>query len=246
MPGDAAACTGTTSITCPSGYTGDGGAGTAAKLSTPRGLAVDVYGNVFIDDSNNNVVRRVDSVTGIITTYAGGATAVCSGGDTVGNGCPASQAALSSPRQLAMDNQGNLLIADFSTNQIRKVDRWTGIITLVAGSSTGYKLTPSVYCAAGFSGDGGAANKSLLNGPRDLAVDTANNLYIVDSGNNAIRRVDGATGVITTVAGQPSLGKATASAATTQLNNPQGISVDASGDVYIADSNNRSFDALMR
>lgn len=97
VAGDAAACTSPTSCTAASGYSGDNASATAGKTSTPRGFAVDVYGNVFIADSGNNVVRRVDAVTGIIITYAGGAKTVCSGGDSRGNGCPATQATLFSP-----------------------------------------------------------------------------------------------------------------------------------------------------
>src|ERR1700733_1903450 len=147
------------------------------------------YRSVFITDSNNNVIRRVDAVTGIITTYAdqhytGSALpAVCTGGDSKGNGCTATQAIMSSPRGLAFDNQGNLLISDYSFNEVRKVDQETKIITLVAGTGT-----------AGYSGDGGPAIKAQVNNPRDIAVDASNNIYFVDATNNIIRMVSGASG----------------------------------------------------
>jgi sugar lactone lactonase YvrE len=203
------------------GFSGDGGPATAAEMTFPVGLAKDANGNLFIADSSNNRVRKVDS-SGNITTIAGTGTAGFSGD----NG-PAINAQLAGPFGVALDSQGNLYISDFANNRIRRVDG-SGTITTVAGNGTG-----------GFAGDGGSAILAELNVPQGIAVDTAGNLYIADLFNSRIRKVDG-TGIITTVAGGGTVGFAGdgGPATSASLNEPTGVAVDRSGNLYIADTVN--------
>ncbi|MBI5593096.1 MAG: hypothetical protein HY881_21730 [Deltaproteobacteria bacterium] len=164
------------------GYSGDKGPATQAALSYPTGVAVDSSGNVYIVDLGNNRIRKVDT-SGIITTVAGNGAEVYSG-----DGGPAIQAALNWPASVAVDNSGNIYIADSYNNRIRKVDI-SGIITTVAGNG-----------AEVYSGDGGLATLAALNFPVGVTVDSSGNIYIADLGNNRIRKVD-TSGIITTVAG---------------------------------------------
>ncbi|MBU2008401.1 MAG: hypothetical protein KJ624_00905 [Chloroflexi bacterium] len=161
---------------------GDGGPATAAQLSGPVGLALD-SGSLYIADGGNNRVRRVDLATGTITTFAGTGE-----GGYGGDGGPATAAQLSSPRGLAVDS-GNLYVADSGNNRIRRVDLATGTITTFAGTGEG-----------GHGGDGGPATAAQLSSPRGLALDSGN-LYVADSGNNRIRRVNLSARTITTFAG---------------------------------------------
>jgi len=206
------------------GYSGDGGPATSAMLGRPIALAIDGSGNLYIADSGNQDVRRVNLSSGVITTYAGNGTAAF-GGD----GGPAARASLMFPLGVAADNAGNLYIADAGNNVIRKVNT-LGIITTVAG----------IGGQAGFSGDGGTAAGALLNIPSGIGVDGAGNLFIGDSGNNRVRRVDATTGTIMTIAGtgDNGFGGDGGPAIGAVLNFPWGISVDASGAVYVADRNN--------
>jgi RHS repeat-associated protein len=205
------------------GYTGDGGPGASAELNTPTGVAVDSFGNVYFADSYNNVVREVSVSTGNIATIAGNGT-----GGYAGDSGPATAAELSSPQAVAVDSANNVYIADTYNSLIRKVTAATGIITTVAGNDND-----------GFSGDNGAATSAELYEPEGVAVDSAGNIYIADSANNRVRKVTVSTGVITTVAGNGSLnfsgdgGQATSAA----LNYPYGVMVDASKNIYIADTN---------
>ncbi len=165
------------------GFSGDGGLATSARLSFPRGVALDAAGNLFIGDSGNGRVRRVEAATGIITTAAGG------GSSFPGDGGPATSASLQSPCGVALDRTGNLFIADISFPRIRRVDASTGVITTVAGTGN-----------VGFSGDGGPATDASLNLPFGVAVDGAGDIFIADSYNSRVRKVN-ANGTITTVAG---------------------------------------------
>ncbi|OGU12706.1 MAG: hypothetical protein A2075_16850 [Geobacteraceae bacterium GWC2_58_44] len=204
------------------GYSGDNGPATGASLSYPSGVAVDSSGNLYISDSNNDRLRKVTAGTGIITTLAGN-------GKWGDNGL-ATAAALSSPRGVAVDQTGNLYIADSELDPaIRKVDAVTGIITTVAGNGT-----------RGFSGDNVAATASGLNYPDGLAVDRAGNLYIADRSNHRIRKVDAGTGIITTVAGNGTSGFSGDNVAATEasLAYPHGVAVDSAGNLYIADTAN--------
>ena len=206
------------------GYSGDGGAATSAELDTPFGVAVDASGNIYIVDVNNDRIRKVTASTGIITTVAGNGTWGYSG-----DGGAATSAELFSPLGVAVDASGNIYIADSGNNRIRKVTASTGIITTVAGNGTG-----------GYSGDSGVATSAELNSPFGVAVDASGNIYIVDSGNNRIRKMTASTGIITTVAGNGTGGYSGDSGVATsaELNSPYGVAVDASGNIYIADTYN--------
>ncbi len=166
------------------GFAGDGGSATHALLGPSLRLAFDDAGNLFFADADNNRIRRVDAARGVITTVAGNGSAGF-GGDQG----PATRAALNLPSGVAW-HSGNLFIADENNCVIRKVDA-DGIITTVAGVPNN--------CA--FGGDGGPAGGALLNGPIAVTSDRSGNLFITDSRNNRIRRVDAASDVITTVAG---------------------------------------------
>jgi sugar lactone lactonase YvrE len=208
------------------GFSGDGRAATSASLSFPSGVAVDASGNLFIADSGNQRIRRVDASTGIITTVAGNGIAGF-GGD----GGAATGANLNNPISVTVDPWGDLFIADPGNFRIRWVQATTGIIMTAAGSDQ-----------PGFSGDGGAATSAALNGPTEMAVDGSGDLFFADQGNHRIRRVDGTTGIITTVAGNGTAGFSGdgGAAANASLNWPSGVAVDASGNLlFIADSSNQ-------
>ena len=208
------------------GYQGDGGAATNAELFVPTGVAFDGGRNMFIADYRNNVIRRVDSATGLITTIAGNGTAGYSG-----DGGPAINAQLNGPTHVVFDRTTNLYITDANNNRIRKVDVGTGVITTVAGTGT-----------AGFAGDGGPATNAELNFPDGVALDAAQNVFIGDAGNNRIRKLEVATGIITTVAGDGVAGYAGDGGLATnaELNFPSRPALDSQGNIYIADyQNNR-------
>jgi sugar lactone lactonase YvrE len=210
-----------------SGYGGDGGPATSAELDFPSGLAFDASGNLYIADSGNQRIRMVTTSTGDIHTFAGTGTQGY-GGD----GGPATSAKLDEPAGVAFDSSGNLYIGDIDNNRIRKVNT-SGVISTFAGTGT-----------AGYSGDGNPATSAELYYPWRVAVDAAGDLYIADDYNNVIRKVDSATGIIRTVAGN-GFGAGTGSgsyggdggpATSAEMWNPQGISIDASGNLYIADT----------
>ncbi len=202
-------------------YAGDGGAATSAYLSSPYAVAVDASGNLYIGDTNNYRIRKVNT-SGIISTYAGTGTSGYSG-----DGGAATSAQISGSRGLAVDSSGNLYIGDYSNYRVRMVSASTGIITTVAGTGS-----------SGYSGDGGSAIGATLYTVFGVAVDPAGNLYIGDSGNR-VRKVD-TTGTITTVAGNGSTGFSGDGGAATsaQLWNPYGVAADASGNLYILDDMN--------
>ncbi|MES2221921.1 MAG: hypothetical protein V4587_13265 [Acidobacteriota bacterium] len=210
----------------PEGYVGDGGSALDAEMSFPTGLAFDTSDNLYFADSGNNVIRKVNAATNIISTVAGNHKP-----GYAGDGGPATSAELHSPNGVAVDTNGNLYIADLGNNVVRKVAATSGIITTVAGSGT-----------AGFSGDGGLATSAELDAPGDVSVDSAGDLYIADTNNGRIREVSAESGIITTVAGTGTAGFGGDgfSASGAQLNYPNAISMDGSGNLYIADSlNNR-------
>jgi len=206
------------------GFGGDTGGAIYADLSGPEGLAVDSAGNVYIADSGNNRIRKVDT-SSIITTFAGSGTV-----GFAGNGGPQLQAHMNFPRDLAMSADGaTLYIVDSGSNMVRKISG--GVITLVAGSATG---------VAGFSGDGGQAPGALLNHPTGVAVDSCGNVYIADSTNNRIRMVT-VNGAITTIAGTGAFayGGDGGPALSAQLFGPSAVAVDSSFNVYVADTQNQ-------
>ncbi|NDJ14513.1 MAG: hypothetical protein EBY17_25510, partial [Acidobacteriia bacterium] len=199
------------------GFSGDGGAAINASFNYPGGLALDSTGNLYIADLFNNVVRKVTVATGLISRVAGNGTRGFSG-----DGGAATSAALSSPEGIAVDYAGNLYMAD--NQRIRRVSAATGLINTIAGNGD-----------AAFSGDGGPAALAALYYPKGLAVDSAGNLYIADSGHHRIRKITVATGIINTVAGGGSDGDGGA-ATSASLSWPQSVVVDGVGNLYIADA----------
>ena len=204
------------------GYSGDGGPAIDAQLNVPQGLAADSRGNLYIADWGNRRIRKVSA--GVITTVAGNGF-----GGFNGDNQSATSATLYGPWAVAVDSGGNLYIADGNNFRIRKVSP-SGNITTIAGNGT-----------SGFSGDGGPATSAEFGNVYGIAVDSAGDVYIADSDNSRVRKVS-AAGIITTVAGNGTLGfsgdgGAAVNAEFTQLN---GVAVDSSGNILIADSaNNR-------
>jgi len=160
------------------GNTGDGGAATNATLNAPSGVVVDASGNVFIADTNNFTIREVAVGTGIITTIAGDGTQCTPNTAQCGDGGPATQAQFTNPTSLALDGNGNLFVADYHGNRIRKIDLTSGIITDEAGTGT-----------RGNSGDNGPATLATFNHTYGVATDSSGNVYIDDANNNKIRCV---------------------------------------------------------
>jgi uncharacterized protein (TIGR03437 family) len=197
-------------------FAGDGGRATAASFNTPLGLVLDSAGNIYIADSGNKRIRKVNGADGTISTFAGNGFY-----RFAGDGGPAASAVLSSPQGMTLDAAGNLYIADTGNNRVRKVTP-SGIITTVAGNGT-----------PGFSGDGGPAVNAELSSPVAVVVDNSGNLYIADLGNGRVRKVSG--GVINTAAGGGGnnnniCGGAALSATIT----PVDLGVDGAGNVFIA------------
>ena len=207
------------------GYSGDNGPAVNAMISWPEGMSVDRSGNIYFADTGNGVIRKISS-SGIIMTVAGDGSG---NWDYSGDGGPAIGAKFAGAVDVAVDSAGNLYIADSQNMVVRKVSAATGIITTIAGNGT-----------AGYAGDGGPATSAKLNWPYGVAVDPVGNLYIADMDNNVIRRVDGSTGTITTVAGSGTQGYTgnDGPATSAELNNPVGVTIDAAGNLFISDTNN--------
>ena len=214
---------------------GDGGPALAAGIGCPGGLTADRAGNLYVTDTWNNRIRRIDR-NGIINTVAGSGPPDDIQGGYGGDDGPATSALLSVPNGVAIDSDGNLYIADTNNNRIRKVDR-NGIITTVAGNGQ-----------RGFSGDGGPATMAALNQPVSIAFDAQGNLYFADSGNSRVRQVD-QQGTISTIAGTggPTVSGDGGPATTAVLSKPLGLTFDADGNLYIACAPSTTiFDARIR
>jgi hypothetical protein len=235
------------------GYSGDGGPATSAELNNPSGVTVDASGNLYIADTLNQRIREV-TPGGTITTVAGnGSCAIkdANGKCFSGDGGPATSAELLYPTGLALDASGNLYIADWGNERIRKVTP-DGTISTVAGNGSPSCTSSNGVATACYGGDGGPATNAELSGPNGVTLDASGNLYIADYGNNRIRKVT-TGGTMTTVAGNGSLictysnGVATGCyggdggpATSAELFSPTGVALDASGNLYIADDiNNR-------
>jgi sugar lactone lactonase YvrE len=203
-------------------FGGDGGPAAQATLNFPGAVAVDRQGNLYIADTMNHRVRRVEAATGVISTIAGTGQRRCSG-----DGGPATAAALNEPAALAVNARGHLFIADQSNNRVRKVDLSTGIITTVAGTGE-----------TGYTGDGMPAVEAGLSGPSGLALGPDGDLYIADTFSGRIRWIDPATGVIGTVAGDGSEYRFSGlpNEFSTSLSRPYGIALDRAGNLLITDS----------
>ncbi len=200
------------------GFSGDGGLATRAEIKHSFGVSVDKMGNIYIADSANHRIRKVDA-NGIITTVAG--TGI---GGFSGDGGLATNAQLNSPRGVAVDSTGNIYIADYHNHRIRKVDD-NGIISTFAGTG--------LY---GFAGDGDLATNAQFRAPWSIAVDEEGRVYISDLNNYRIRLID-ENGIINTIAGNGSRGLSNENvlATETALGTPYGLAIDESGNVYIAD-----------
>lgn len=205
----------------------DGQLATQSSLREPNDCCLDGKGGLLIADVQDWRIRRVDLMTGRLTTFAGTGRPRGKFQGSKGDGGPATKAVIVGARAVCVDGRGNTYICEREGNAIRKVDS-RGIITTVAGTGK-----------AGYSGDGAAAIKALFRGPKAIRCDKMGNVYIVDTENHAIRKIDAATGIITTVAGGQKGGGGDGGPATKAgMDRPHGCIVDGAGNIYIADSNN--------
>jgi trimeric autotransporter adhesin len=217
------------------GYGGDGGPSTSSELKFPLDVALDDSANVYISDMGNNRIRKITKLTGFINTVAG------DGFDTMppydiggfkGDGGLATDAELNMPDDMAIDDSGNIFIADANNNVIRKVTAKTGIITTIAGKRNS---------VPGFSGDGGLADTAEFNDPTYLALDDSDNIYVSDRGNDRIRKITAKTGIITTIAGDNTTGGFSGDggpANSAEYNGMDGVRLDRCSNIYIADRDN--------
>ena len=206
------------------GGVGDGLKPTLAALTSPAGLAVDSRGNIYIADSAAHRIRRIDNERNIISTIAGNGVPGYSG-----DGGAASAATINTPFGMAIDDDDYLYFADSANHRIRRIDLDTGLITTVAGSGI-----------PGLGADGGPALDTALNSPHGVDIDNSGNIYIADTLNNRIAKVDAFNGIVTTIAGNgiPGSGGDLGLATSATLNQPEDVAVDDLGKVYIADSGN--------
>jgi protein gp37 len=205
------------------GASGDGGAATLAELNGPSGVALDGAGNIYISDTNNNIVREVTVANGNIQTVAGSGLAGYSG-----DGGAAVYAELNAPKGLYIDSSADIFIADSGNSLIREVVAVNGTIHTYAGDAT-----------LGLSGDGSAPLDASLNSPTGVALDGAGDIFIADSKNNVVREVVESTGVIQTVAGRTAGSGGNGTGATSApLNDPTDVFIDSAGNLFIADTGN--------
>jgi len=189
------------------------GTGTAASFNNPVGIAVDASGNLFVGDRLNNLIRKISS-TGAVTTLAGSGAY----GSSNGTGTAASFA---SPYGVTIDASGNIYVADSGNNLIRKITS-SGVVTTFAGSG-------------GFGSANGTGTAATFYNPQAVAADASGNIYVADTGNRMIRKITSA-GVVTTLAGSGAYGSVNGTGIAASFGEPSGITVDASGNVYVADS----------
>jgi NHL repeat len=206
------------------GYSGDGGPAPQAQMQEPNDIALDGQGRAFVADVRDHRIRVIDLASGIITTFAGTGEAGSSG-----DGGPAGRARLLGPRALAFGSTGDLYICLRNDHKVRRVDMHTGIIRTIAGTGE-----------QGYSGDHGLALQATFNGPKEIAVDRQDNIVLVDTENHCLRRIDAASGQVTTIAGtgQPGGAGDGGPAIAATLKRPHGACVDEVGNIYIGDSEN--------
>jgi sugar lactone lactonase YvrE len=218
----APAAIGTLAGTGEAAFSGDGGPASGAALESPAAAVATAGGDVYIADAGNARIRRVAAGTGLIETVAGGGT-------MDGDGVPATSVRLGLPQGLAIDPAGDLILADAGRHRVRKIETATGIISTLAGTGE-----------AGFSGDGGPAPGAALSAPAGVAVDPGGNVFVSDRGNHRVRRIDAATGTISTVAGTgaPAFSGDGGPARLAALSGPWGIVLDARGNLLVADEGN--------
>lgn len=207
-----------------SGFSGDGGLATAAELNTPTSTAIDAAGNLYQVELLNHRVRKIDATTGVITTIAGTGTPGFSG-----DGGLASVAQLNHPIAIALDAAENIYIVDAFNHRIRRISAITGNITTVVGTG-----------APGSSGDGALATIAKLYIPAGIVFDAAGDYYIISQGNHKVRKVTFGTGIISTIAGTGTAGFSGDGGLATaaEFDSPAGITIDATGNLYVADNSN--------
>ena len=247
-----------------SGNTGDGGAATSARLNRPLSVVVASNGDLYISDTYNNKIRKVTVSTGIISSFgpsiqaprglaiddsnnlyvaahdehkvykidsAGNGSVIAGTGAATcaGDGAAAISTSLRYVHDVALDSNGNVYMAEDGCHKIRKLTVATGVISTIAGTG-----------ASGSSGDGGISTSATLNGPRAIALDDLNNIYIADHANEKVRKVDSGTGNIATFAGTGTAGFSGdgGNATSAKLNFPIGLTADCEGSVYIFDGKN--------
>ncbi len=191
------------------------GTGSAASFDGPEGVAVDSAGNAYVADYGNNEIRKI-TPAGVVRTFAG----LGAQGDADGTG---SAASFDGPEGVAVDPAGNVYVADYGNNEIRKITP-AGVVTTFAGS--------------GAQGDAdGTGSAASFDGPEGVAVDSAGNVYVADYGNNKIRKITPA-GVVTTFAGSGAQGDADGTGSAASFDGPEGVAVDSAGNVYVGDEFN--------
>lgn len=221
--GDAALAIVTVAGTGTAGSSGDGGSAQLANLNQPSSVVRDAAGNLYVNDYYSHCIRRIAAGTGIISTIAGLAGAPGFAGD----GGPASSARIHHPACLAIDAAGNLYFTDQINLRIRKITTATGIITTIAGTG-----------GAGSGGDGGPALSATIDSPIGICVDGAGNVYFTDTTTHRVRKITVASGLISRVAGGGGAFGDGGAATSAQLYSPTGVTIDANGNLYIADHNN--------
>ena len=206
------------------GFNSDGIQATASELWYPLSVALDASGNIFIADNFNNRIRKVDHSTGLISTLSGDGTAAYNG-----DGIPATSAEVNEPSGVTTDTYGNVFIADYANQRIRKIDYSTGFISTVAGTGV-----------LGYNGDGIQATAAELAYPYNMAIDGQGTIFIADYDGEAIRKVDYATGIISAVAGNRVYGYTGDGGPATiaELGQPSDVKIAPSGNIVIADNGN--------
>lgn len=191
------------------------GTGSAASFYWPTAVAVDASGNVYVADTNNNLIRKVTS-SGVVTTIAGDTTV----GSVDANGTAAS---FSSPNGIAVDSSGNIFVSDFGNQKIRKISP-TGDVTTFAGNGSTGNLD-------------GLGTSATFDGPSGITIDVSGNLYVADRNNNLIRKIT-SNGNVTTYAGDGSAGSIDATPLSSSFNTPYSVAADISGNIFVADFSN--------